>query len=264
MPTPLFVVDAFAEHPFSGNPAAVCLLERERDATWMQLVAREMNLSETAFVAPAGDGELALRWFTPAVEIDLCGHATLASAHVLYETGRLDRWRKPKFHTKSGVLTASLDDRGLWLDFPARRAEEAPPPDGLAEALGAKPAWTARFRDDVVALFESDDEVRRLAPDFGRLLSLDARAVIVTARSSRPEHDFVSRFFGPRVGVPEDPVTGSAHCVLTPLWAERLMKTTMTAYQASPRGGLLQLRLEGDRVHLGGRAFTITRGELAV
>jgi PhzF family phenazine biosynthesis protein len=261
MPQSVVQVDAFADRPFTGNPAAVCVLGRPRDAAWMQSVALEMNLSETAFLEPA-DGGWGLRWFTPEVEIDLCGHATLASAHVLWESGQLDPAAEARFHTRSGLLTARRDGEWIWLNFPALPPAPAEVPAGLAEALGAQPVHVGRSRFDVIAEVESEEVVRALKPDLTRLRQVQARGVIVTARGAGGEFDFVSRFFAPQSGVAEDPVTGSAHCVLAPYWAEKLGKREMTAFQASRRGGLVRVRLDGDRVHLGGRAVTVLRGEL--
>ena len=253
----LWHVDAFAAEPFTGNPAAVCLLDRPRDDSWMQSVAAEMKHSETAFLLPEGSA-WRLRWFTPATEVDLCGHATLASAHVLFmKEGGLGGIR---FLTRSGELEASRKGDLIELDFPALPAAEEPPPPGLLEALGARARSTHRSRFDRLLEFDSEDAVRALAPDFRALLEVDTRGVIVTARGRR--HDFVSRFFAPRVGVDEDPVTGSAHCVLAPFWAARLGKEEMVGFQASPRGGEVRVRLEGDRVFLGGRAVTVLEGEL--
>jgi PhzF family phenazine biosynthesis protein len=261
MPLPLFVVDAFADCVFSGNPAAVCLLPSPADATWMQLVAREMSLSETAFVVARSGNDFDLRWFTPNVEVDLCGHATLASAHVLWETGRLDAKKAARFHTRSGVLTATREGELVAMDLPAHPATEAKLPDGIAEALGAPVAWVGRSRFDVLVELKDEAAVRALAPDLAALAKVEGRGFIVTARGSGA-HDFVSRFFAPRVGVPEDPVTGSAHCVLGPYWASRLGKAELTGYQASARGGLVHVRVNGDRVSLKGRGITVTRGEL--
>jgi predicted PhzF superfamily epimerase YddE/YHI9 len=254
-------VDAFADRPFRGNPAAVCVLPAPRDDAWMQDLAREMNLAETAFLHPQ-DGAYELRWFTPTVEVALCGHATLASAHVLWESGFLPSDRQARFHTKSGLLTA--DRRGDWieLDFPVTRPAAAPPPEGLGAALGATPRWVGRSRFDYLVELDSEEQVRGLTPDLAALGRVEARGVIVTSRSATAGYDFVSRFFAPRTGVPEDPVTGSAHCALTPFWSERLGRTTMTGYQASARGGIVRVRLAGDRVVLGGQAVTVMRGEL--
>lgn len=255
-------VDAFTSEPFAGNPAGVCVLAAPADAAWMQAVAREMNVSETAFLHPEGDG-FRLRWFTPRVEVDLCGHATLASAHVLWETGRLGPPAPARFHTRSGLLTA--ERRGEWieLDFPAEPPEPASCPAGLAAALGVAARYVGRNR--LYWLVDAADTVRRLAPDFARLGALrDVTAVMVTAPSDDPTFDFVSRFFAPAVGIDEDPATGSAHSCLGPFWGPRLGKTAMVAWQASARGGVVRVRLAGDRVRLGGQAVTVLRGELAV
>jgi PhzF family phenazine biosynthesis protein len=254
-------VDAFTDTPFAGNPAAVCLLSAPRDEGWMQSVAREMNLSETAFLVKRDDG-FALRWFTPAVEVALCGHATLASAHVLWEEGHLPAQSQARFHTKSGLLTGDRAGEWIELDFPAKREEPATVPPGLAEALGVTPKYVGKNQFDYLVEVDAEDTVRRLAPDHAGLAALPVRGVIVTSRASSPGYDFVSRFFAPGVGVPEDPVTGSAHCALGPFWQARLGKSDFTAYQASPRGGTVRVRVAGDRVKLGGKAVTVLRGEL--
>lgn len=254
----LYQIDAFTEQAFRGNPAAVCLLDAERGEQWMQDVAAEMNLSETAFLLPRGDGEYSLRWFTPAAEVALCGHATLASAHALHEEHGV---RSARFHTKSGVLISEHDGEWIELDFPATFAEPSAPPDGLLESLGVRePLFVGRSRYDYVLELRSEEEVRAVTPDFVRMRTLPVRGVIVTSRGG--EYDFVSRFFGPAVGVDEDPVTGSAHCALTPYWAAKLGRSEMTAYQASKRGGVVRVRLDGDRVKLIGQAVTVFRGEL--
>ncbi|WP_437959384.1 PhzF family phenazine biosynthesis protein [Sorangium sp. So ce119] len=256
-------VDAFTGKPYRGNPAAVCVLPEARPAAWMQAVAREMNLSETAFLVGRGDGGYDLRWFSPAVEIALCGHATLASAHVLWETGQLAPDAQARFSTQSGLLTASRRDDGwIELDFPAKRQERSEPPPGLEQALRVEPLYIGRNALDYLILVGSEDEVRAARPDFGQLATVPARGVIITSRSSSRDFDFVSRFFAPAAGVNEDPVTGSAHCCLTPFWAARLGKTEMVAYQASARGGVVRVRLRGDRVDLAGQAVTILEGEL--
>jgi predicted PhzF superfamily epimerase YddE/YHI9 len=258
---PIFQIDAFAVGPFTGNPAAVCLLEKEADADWMQSVAAEMNLSETAFVAPRTDG-FELRWFTPVSEVDLCGHATLASAHLLWETGRLAEADTARFHTRSGLLTAVRVDDWIELDFPATPAESIEPPPGLSDLLGSVPKFVGRSRFDLLLELTDAEELRDLNPDFVGLSSLPVRGLIVTAKSDVPEYAFLSRFFAPAAGINEDPVTGSAHCALAPFWAERLGKTEMTAYQCSPRGGVVKVKLAGDRVLLRGKAVTVLRGEL--
>jgi len=262
MPLRITQVDAFTNRPFAGNPAAVCILPKAADPAWMLNVAREMNLAETAFLVPQRDG-YDLRWFTPSVEVDLCGHATLASAHVLWEDGRLKPNEQARFHTKSGLLTADKNDGWIELDFPATPAAAAPPPSGLVDALGAKPTFVGRSKFDYLIEVEHEDAVRRLTPDLTAVNRVAARGVIVTSRSDgTTKYDFVSRFFAPQSGVPEDPVTGSAHCALAPYWSAKLGKKELTAYQASPRGGELRLRLVGDRVKIGGQAVTVLRGEL--
>ncbi len=254
-------VDAFTNRPFAGNPAAVFVLPEARDEAWMQNVAREMNLSETAFLVRQGDG-FHLRWFTPAIEVALCGHATLASAHALWEGGHLKPGEQARFHTLSGLLTA--DQRGEWIemDFPVKPEEPAAAPPRLSEALGAEPKYVGRNKFDYIAELESETVLRSAKPNFSLLSELPVRGVIVTARSETTGFDFVSRFFAPGSGVNEDPVTGSAHCCLGPYWAKRLGKTEFLAYQASPRGGVVRVRLNGDRVLLGGQAVTVLRGEL--
>ncbi|HPW17233.1 MAG TPA: PhzF family phenazine biosynthesis protein [Candidatus Aminicenantes bacterium] len=263
MATAVFQVDAFAERPFEGNPAGVCLLEGPAEAAWMQKVAAEMNLAETAFPLAEGDG-FRLRWFTPTVEVNLCGHATLAAAHILWEQGVLAPDREARFETLSGRLTARRDGDLVELDFPARPPLAEPPAwaEAVVGALGVKPVHVGLSAEDVI--FEAADEaaVRSVAPDFAALRALPARGVIVTGRSADKRFDFVSRFFAPSVGVDEDPVTGSSHTVLVPYWAKKLGKTAFTARQVSARGGVLRLRLAGDRVKIAGRAVTVIRGEL--
>jgi predicted PhzF superfamily epimerase YddE/YHI9 len=254
-------VDAFTDRPFGGNPAAVCWLEREADAGWMQQVAAEMNLSETAFVRPLAEG-LELRWFTPAVEVDLCGHATLATAHALWTEGRAPADRPLRFHTRSGVLTCTRDGEFIELDFPATPAETVEPPTALLAGLGTPPALAGRSRFDYLAVYREPAEVRALRPDYARLRELPVRGVIATAAADRQGFDFISRFFAPACGVEEDPVCGSAHCCLGPYWAARLGKSELMALQVSPRGGVLRVRMAGDRTMLGGRAVTIWRGSL--
>ncbi|MEZ6134652.1 MAG: PhzF family phenazine biosynthesis protein [Pirellulaceae bacterium] len=257
----IFIVDAFADRPFAGNPAAVCLLKDEHDSDWMQSVASEMNLSETAFVRKHHDG-FELRWFTPVSEVELCGHATLASAHVLWTERVVNPDQAIRFHTKSGVLTCTHNNALIELDFPATPAQEADPPAGLLDALGVRPSFVGRSKYDKLLVVESEEVVRSLKPDFGKLGQISVRGVIVTSTSDDPKFDFISRFFAPAAGVNEDPVTGSAHCCLGPYWSERLGKTQMTAFQASARGGVVRLRVVDDRILLGGRAVTVVRGEL--
>jgi PhzF family phenazine biosynthesis protein len=261
MATRLTTVDAFTDQAFAGTPAAVGVLDAPRSDSWMQSVAREMNLAETAFLVRAA-GQFGLRWFTPAVEVDLCGHATLASAHVLWEEGHLDPSAEARFYTRSGLLTATRSDGWITLDFPATPPIPTELPAELPRALGAPIRFAARTQFDYLVELESEASVRTLAPDMDLLAQLGGRGVIVTSRSSTPGRDFVSRFFGPAVGVPEDPVTGSAHCALGPLWGERLGKSSLVGYQASSRGGLVRVTVAGDRVLLGGQAVTVLRGEL--
>jgi len=259
---PFTQVDAFTDKPFGGNPAAVCLLAAARDASWMQLVAREMNLAETAFLVARG-AEFDLRWFTPSVEVDLCGHATLASAHALWEAGLLAPDATARFLTRSGILSASRDGEWIWLDFPAKPLTTVAAPAGLAAALGTPVRYTGT-NDLGYLLVEVDSEraVRELRPDIGRIAALPARGVVVTARGATAGRDFVSRFFAPAMGVPEDPATGSAHCSLAPFWAARLGRTELYGHQLSERGGELRVRLVGDRVMIGGQAVTVLHGML--
>jgi PhzF family phenazine biosynthesis protein len=261
MTQPFTQVDAFTDRPFSGNPAAVCVLPSTRDAGWMQQVALEMNLAETAFLVRRPDG-FDLRWFTPAAEVDLCGHATLASAHTLWEEGHLEPSQMGAFHTRSGLLTATRLDNLIWLDFPATPVSPDVAPQGLEQALGSRIERMGRTRFDYFVELESEKAVRTLEPDLTVLGRLSLRGVIVTARSAGGEHDFVSRFFAPQLGIPEDPVTGSAHCALGPYWGARLEKEELSGYQASARGGTVLVRVDGDRVHLGGQAVTVVRGEI--
>ena len=254
-------VDAFTGERFRGNPAVVCVLKRSVDAEWMQLVAREMNVSETAFLVPDGAG-FQLRWFTPATEVDLCGHATLASAHVLWEDGHLALDQAARFETLSGTLTAERDGDWIELNFPAEPEHKTAAPGSLTEAFGSTPRYVGRNRMDYIVEFEDEATVRALVPDMRLLKSIDARGFIATSRSSSPEFDFVSRFFGPGVGIDEDPVTGSSHCCLGPFWASRLGKDELLGHQVSARGGVVRVRLAGDRVRLGGQAVTVMRGEL--
>lgn len=262
MPTPLFHVDAFTDGPFSGNPAAVCLLESARPERWMQAVAAQMNLSETAFLVPR-DGGWELRWFTPQAEVALCGHATLASAHVLWQRGDLASGAEARFNTRSGLLVAQRRGALIELDFPAKPAGPCEPPAGLAQALGCELLHVGRNAFDFLVEVESADVVSQLRPNLVELEQLPVRGVIVTARAAAGTgFDFVSRFFAPAVGVPEDPVTGSAHCCLAPFWSERLRKDAMKGRQLSERGGVVHVRNAGDRVMLGGEAVTVLRGEL--
>ena len=255
------VVDAFTDRPFAGNPAAIVPLSERKDDEWLQKVAMEMNLSETAFLVKEADG-YRLRWFTPKVEVALCGHATLASAHVLWSEGYTSPTEEIRFHTKSGLLKATRNESWIELDFPVTPPTECSPPPGLLEALGTSAGYIGRNQFDYLVEVDSEDEVRRLTPDFARLCHVEVRGVIVTSRSVTPQYDFVSRFFAPRAGVNEDPVTGSAHCCLGPYWQGRLGKSDFTAFQASARGGVIHVRVLGDHTFLGGQAVTVCRGEL--
>jgi PhzF family phenazine biosynthesis protein len=260
MGLPMYVVHAFADRPFTGNPAAVCLPSSQPADAWMQQVAAEMRLSETAFLMPVEDG-YRLRWFTPTVEVDLCGHATLASAHVLWETGRLRPGGQARFHTRSGLLTVDQGTAGMTMDFPARAAEPCREWDDLPTVLGAPARLIGKNGMDALVELADERAVRALRPDFARLEQYPVRGVIVTAQSDDSGYDFVSRFFAPRAGIPEDPVTGSAHCCLGPYWSERLGKRDLLGYQASARGGFVHVGLRGARVHLGGQAVTVLSGE---
>jgi PhzF family phenazine biosynthesis protein len=258
----IFIVDAFTDRPFKGNPAAVCILRNPRDDGWRQDLAREMNLSETAFLEKRPDGSYTLRWCTPAVEVDLCGHATLASAHVLWESGELPAGERAVFHTRSGILYAAKQGDWIEMDFPAEPEKNAAAPAELIGALGLVPLYSGRNRFDYLLEVDQEETVRNLNPDMTRLKKVDMRGVIVTSRSRSADYDFVSRFFAPAVGVDEDPVTGSAHSCLGPYWGGKLGKKALMAYQASPRGGILRVGLKDDRVLIGGQAVTVIRGEL--
>ena len=260
-PLRYFVVDAFTDRPFAGNPAAVVPLSAWRDDAWLQDVAMEMNLSETAFLVKE-DGDYRLRWFTPKVEVALCGHATLAAAHVLWSEGYVPAAEAIRFHTKSGLLKATRKEVWIGLNFPSTPPTECPPPPGLLEALGTSAKYVGRNQFDYLVEVKAEDEVRRLAPDFARLSTVEARGVIVTSRSADSQYDFVSRFFAPRAGVNEDPVTGSAHCCLGPYWQGRMGKNEFIAFQASARGGVVCVCVAGDRTYLGGKAVSVLRGEL--
>jgi len=257
----IFQVDAFTDKPFAGNPAGVCILSEPRDESWMQNVAREMNLSETAFLLKEQDG-FNLRWFTPAVEVDLCGHATLASAHILWEAGYLKPEEQARFNTCSGLLTSERQDDCIEMNVPATPEEPAEAPADLIEALGVPAAYVGKNRFDYLVEVDSEEVVRNMQPDFTLLAKVSARGIMVTSIPSTQDYDFVSRFFAPQVGINEDPVTGSAHCCLGPYWNKRLEKNEFVACQASARGGIMRVRVDGDRVYLGGQAVTVLRGEL--
>lgn len=260
---PIIQADAFTAEPFRGNPAAVCLLTAEALPAWMQAVAAEMNLSETAFLVRRENGDYSLRWFTPAVEVPLCGHATLASAHVLWEEKLVSLPDAITFQSKSGPLIARREGDWICLDFPAQPVEPATAPPGLSEALGGKPVGVYWNRvNKFLAELDSEQTVRELQPDTAALVRAGIDACIVTARGRSGECDFVSRFFAPGFGIDEDPVTGSAHCSLALFWAERLGKTDLIGHQVSKRGGVVRVRPRGDRVDLLGQAITIFRGQL--
>ncbi|MFB6248870.1 MAG: PhzF family phenazine biosynthesis protein [Salinibacter sp.] len=263
----VYHVDAFTSTAFAGNPAAVCLLSAAREDAWLRAVAAEMNLSETAFLRPHPDGGHRLRWFTPTHEVDLCGHATLAAAHVLWTEGLLAPETSARFRTASGVLTATREGDWITMDFPADAPRPVDPPASLLDALGATdPVYTGRSDRDCFVHLPSAGAVRALDPSFPALAALDARGVVATAAAERENADFVSRFFAPGVGVPEDPVTGSAHCALGPYWADRLGRSALTGRQVSARGGTVRVSLscpDADRVDLSGQATTVLRGRLA-
>lgn len=263
MPIPLFHVDAFADRPFVGNPAAICILSAWREDRWLQGVAGEMNLSETAFLVKNPDG-FDLRWFTPNVEVDLCGHATLASAHVLWHQGLAQAGDEIRFSTRSGILKASQHGDHIELDFPLKPEQQAEAPSNLLDALGVQAKYVGKSQFHYLIEVASEAVLRSVAPDFRKLETVQARGIIVTSRSADPKIDFVSRFFAPASGVDEDPVTGLAHCCLADFWRKRLGKSEFVAYQASTRGGVVKVRVQGDRAYLGGRAVIVAKGELAV
>jgi PhzF family phenazine biosynthesis protein len=258
---PLLLVDAFTDRPFAGNPAAVCFLPEWRDDRWLQNVAAEMKHSETAYLVRNAEG-FDLRWFTPAIEVALCGHATLASAHALWEEGVAPANDPIRFATKSGILTAARQGGRIELDFPLNPAEPVEPPAELLAALGVTARFVGKSRFDYLVEVESESVLRGIAPDFKRLSSAPVRGAIVTSRSTDLRFDFVSRFFAPAAGVDEDPVTGSAHCCLADFWRKKLGKKELVAYQASPRGGVVYVRVVNDRAILGGQAVTVAKGEL--
>ena len=266
---PLFQVDAFTDRAFAGNPAAVCLLDEARSDEWMAAVAAEMNLSETAFVLAVRPGFWALRWFTPTVEVALCGHATLATTWVLADNGLLEAGDATTYATQSGMLTGrALVDGRIEIELPAADLSERAPLDGLAEALGAAPVWSGASEWDVAVELESARAVRELTPDLARLRALTSpegpHGVIVTAAGDAADVDYVCRYFAPGVGIDEDPVTGAAQCVLGLWWAHRLGRTGLIAHQVSARGGVVGVVVADDRVHLAGNAVTVFRGELSV
>jgi PhzF family phenazine biosynthesis protein len=258
---PFSLIDAFTNRPFSGNPAVVCLLSSWPDDRWLQAVAAEMNQSETAFLVPNAE-QYDLRWFTPRVEVDLCGHATLASAHMLWELGRAKVDDELSFSTRSGILKAAHRGDAIELDFPLKAEQPAEPPPDLLPALGVSAKYVGKNQFDYLIEVESENVLRQMKPDFRRLATVPVRGTIVTSRSSNEVYDFVSRFFAPAAGIDEDPVTGSAHCCLGDYWRKQLGKSEFLAHQASARGGVLRVRVVNDRAFLGGEAVTVSRGEL--
>ena len=262
MRAPIYQVDAFTSTRFAGNPAAVIPLDAFLPDTTLQAIAAENNLAETAYLVPS-NGDYQLRWFTPGTEVPLCGHATLASAAVVME--RLEPARtQVVFHSASGPLTVKKNGAGYVMDFPSRPSQPIPAPPGLAEAVGAAPLVVTENDFNYLALFENEETLRHVAPDMAALIRIGKPGLIVTAPSSDPQYDFVSRYFAPIKGIPEDPVTGSAHCVLAPFWAERLGKTDFTAFQASPRGGKVLCRLRGDRTELEGECVFYLEGQVEI
>jgi predicted PhzF superfamily epimerase YddE/YHI9 len=259
---PITVVDAFTSVPFAGNPAAVCVLKQEQSAAWMQSVAKEMNLSETAFLLPQGENVYGLRWFTPAVEVKLCGHATLGSAHVLWEEGQASA--PIHFETLSGRLTAEQENEGwIALNFPSRFVTESVCPPELSQGLGVEPVSVVKFDPGFLVEVSDRQVLLGIRPDFGFLVRNGCGRVIVTCQAETgDEYDFFSRFFAPDSGIAEDPVTGSAHCVLGPYWAKKLGKNELHAFQCSERGGELRLSVQGQRTILRGRAVTMLKGQL--
>lgn len=263
MGIPFFHVNAFTDKPFSGNPAGVCILEGPMEDVLMQNVARELNFADTAFLYKKGEG-FNLRWFTPEVEIELCGHATLASAHILWEKGYLKGEERALFYTRSGLLKANLKDNWIEMDFPEEPAKQVSTPSFIAKAIGVIPKYVGKNRFDYLVEISSEKTLRELRPDYSLIKRIPVRGVIVTSVADSKEYDFVSRFFAPAVGIEEDHVTGSAHCCLGPFWKARLNKDEFLAYQASPRGGHMRVRLSSERVFLIGQAVTFLSGELTI
>ncbi len=265
--TKIFIADAFTSAPFAGNPAAVCILEENKSDKWMSDLAAEMNLSETAFVKKEKDG-FSLRWFTPVTEVELCGHATLASSHILWQNGYLKHDEDAVFHTRiSGILKAVRNGDEITLDFPCISVNDCDSYPELESALGIKPKYagvSGKEEKNHIVELDSEMEVRELKPDFSLLSKLPKSGIIVTALSESNDYDFVSRYFTPAHGINEDPVTGSAHCSLTPYWSKKLGKSEMNAYQASARGGMIKVKLAGERVLLTGKAVTVLKGDLLI
>jgi PhzF family phenazine biosynthesis protein len=263
MGIPIYQVDAFTRRPFHGNPATVVMLSEAKPDDWMLAVAQEMKHSETAFLLKQEVG-YNLRWFTPTNEVDLCGHATLACAHILYETGRQKPEEIVRFSTRSGLVTARRSGTRIEMNFPTKPVEPVQPPDGLLQALGGlAPRYVGHSGEDYLLELENENLVRMLQPDLAQLKALPlVKGVLVTATSDSSDYDFVSRFFSPVEGIDEDPVTGMAHCMLGPYWGTKLNRAAFTAYQASKRGGEVRLRVDGNRIFLSGEAMTIFTGEM--
>lgn len=259
----IYQIDAFTDRAFAGNPAGVCVTPGPLAVPFMQTIAAEMNVAETAFLHPVANG-YNLRWFTPEVEVDLCGHATLAAAYLLWDRAFLLSSVPAVFHTRSGVLRATQSDGWITLDFPREEDDPIAAPEILVESLGTRPIYVGKNRMDYIVEVDSEETLRRMDPELTKLERLHARGVIVTSRSDSPEYDFVSRFFAPGAGVPEDPVTGSAHCCLGPYWQRKLLRSEFTAFQASSRGGIVKVRVNGDRVYLSGQAVHVLTAELLV
>lgn len=263
----IFQVDAFTDKPFKGNPAGVCILDKPRPDSWMQNLAMEMNLSETAFLLKESEG-YRLRWFTPETEVSLCGHATLASAHILWEKGFLEKDQNVVFNTLSGTLVTRRIDDWIEMEFPSRQVTPGEAPESLLKVLNIRPLTVNMYshKGSLLYLFElqSEEDVKNTTPDFRLLKSEDAKVVMITSRSKSEEYDFVSRFFAPAVGIDEDPVTGSAHCYLAPYWAGKLNKTELVGFQASKRTGVIFCRVSGEHVYIRGKAITVFEGELKV
>lgn len=262
MKFPFYQVDAFAVKPFKGNPAAVFLLESAREDSWLQAVAEEINLPETAFLLPKGH-DYQLRWFTPTTEVGLCGHATIASAHILYEFGFYDLDETINFHTRSGIISSTINRGTIELDMPRLSIKASPMPDGLLNILGIEPLETyVTEAKTLIAEMPTAELIRSFVPDFKQIEKLDFEGLAITALSDDPRFDFISRYFSPRDGIPEDPVTGMTHCALAPYWEAKLGKSDFHAYQASSRGGELWLRVTPNRVFVGGKAVTVLAGEM--
>lgn len=263
MTTTIYQIDSFTSEPFAGNPAGVCLLDTMPADDWLANVAAEMNLSETAFLVPNSEG-YHLRWFTPAVEVDLCGHATLASAKVLQQLGNLTEDNPVYFETLSGTLSARLVGNQIELDFPSTPPTSCDAEQDLVEGIQVAPVWCGKTRFDYLVEVENENAVRECQPNFEKLKAFGVRGVMITAQSDDSKFDFVSRFFAPGAGIDEDPVTGSAHCALAPYWQDKLGKSTLMGYQASKRGGVVEMVIDNDRVRLRGDAVMVMKCQLMV